>query len=70
MATDTGDSKKSCSFAPRSPQIEAERRPVRASILFITLGLALTVVTVLWLGAGSVMGWVAIRPLFTPVEEL
>ena len=31
---------------------------------------ASAVVTTLWLGAGSVMGWVAIRPLFTPVEEL
>ena len=31
---------------------------------------ASAVVTTLWLGAGSVMSWVAIRPLFTPVEEL
>jgi hypothetical protein len=31
---------------------------------------ASAVVTTLWLGAGSIMGWVAIRPLFTPVAEL
>ena len=32
--------------------------------------IASAIVTTLWLGAGSVLGWVAIRPLFAPVEEL
>tara|TARA_B100001093_G_scaffold511523_1_gene579591 strand:- start:2144 stop:2791 length:648 start_codon:yes stop_codon:yes gene_type:complete len=42
--------KSSFSFAPRAQEIDAGRRPVRASILFISLGLVLTFVTVLWLG--------------------
>ena len=50
--SDTENSKRSFSFAPRSDAAEAEarRRPVRASLLFILLGLVLTGGTVLWLG--------------------
>ena len=50
--SDPENSKRRFSFAPRSDAAEAEanRRPVRASLLFILLGLVLTVGTVLWLG--------------------
>ena len=69
MATDTGDSKKSYSFAPRAPQIEAERRPVRASILFIALGLGLTVVTVLWLGFFTQPGEIKLEVTDFKIDE-
>ena len=50
MANENGTRKNGFSFAPREQDIDAGRRPVRASILFISLGLVLTFVTVLWLG--------------------
>ena len=50
MANENGIGKSGFSFAPREHDIDAGRRPVRASILFISLGLVLTFVTVLWLG--------------------
>ena len=50
MANDNGTRKSGFSFAPREQDIDAGRQPVRASILFISLGLVLTFVTVLWLG--------------------
>ncbi|MGC6497844.1 MAG: LPS export ABC transporter periplasmic protein LptC [Candidatus Puniceispirillaceae bacterium] len=50
MANENGTRKSGFSFAPREQDVDAGRRPVRASILFISLGLALTFVTVLWLG--------------------
>ena len=50
MANENGTRKSSFSFAPREQDIDAGRQPVRASILFISLGLVLTFVTVLWLG--------------------
>ena len=50
MANENGTRKSGFSFAPREQDIDAGRQPVRASILFISLGLVLTFVTVLWLG--------------------
>ena len=50
MANENGTRKSGFSFAPREKNIDAGRQPVRASILFISLGLVLTFVTVLWLG--------------------
>ena len=50
MANENGTRKSGFSFAPRKQDIDAGRQPVRASILFISLGLVLTFVTVLWLG--------------------
>ena len=50
MANENGNQKSSFSFAPREQDIDTGRQPVRASILFISLGLVLTFVTVLWLG--------------------
>ena len=50
MANDNGTRKSGFSFAPREQDIDSGRQPVRASILFISLGLVLTFVTVLWLG--------------------
>ena len=50
MANENGTRKSGFSFAPREQDIDAGRLPVRASILFISLGLVLTFVTVLWLG--------------------
>lgn len=50
MANENGTRKSGFSFAPREQDIDAGRHPVRASILFISLGLVLTFVTVLWLG--------------------
>ena len=50
MANDNGNRKSGFSFAPRQQDIDSGRQPVRASILFISLGLVLTFVTVLWLG--------------------
>ena len=50
MANENGTRKSGFSFAPREQDIDTGRQPVRASILFISLGLALTFVTVLWLG--------------------
>lgn len=50
MANENGTWKSGFSFAPREQDIDAGRQPVRASILFISLGLVLTFVTVLWLG--------------------
>lgn len=50
MAKENGTRKSGFSFAPREQDIDAGRQPVRASILFISLGLVLTFVTVLWLG--------------------
>jgi len=50
VANENGTRKSGFSFAPREQDVDAGRRPVRASILFISLGLALTFVTVLWLG--------------------
>ena len=50
MANENGTQKSGFSFAPRKQDIDAGRQPVRASILFISLGLVLTFVTVLWLG--------------------
>ena len=50
MANENGTRKSGFSFAPREEDLDAGRQPVRASILFISLGLVLTFVTVLWLG--------------------
>ena len=50
MANENGTRKSGFSFAPRKQDIDTGRQPVRASILFISLGLVLTFVTVLWLG--------------------
>ena len=50
MANENGARKSGFSFAPREKDIDAGSQPVRASILFISLGLVLTFVTVLWLG--------------------
>tara|TARA_B100000925_G_scaffold213971_1_gene163373 strand:- start:914 stop:1561 length:648 start_codon:yes stop_codon:yes gene_type:complete len=50
VANENGTRKSGFSFAPREQDIDAGRQPVRASILFISLGLVLTFVTVLWLG--------------------
>jgi len=50
VANENGTRKSGFSFAPRKQDIDAGRQPVRASILFISLGLVLTFVTVLWLG--------------------
>ena len=50
MANENGTRKSGFSFAPREQDIDTGRQPVRASILFISLGLVLTFVTVLWLG--------------------
>ena len=50
MANENGTRKSGFSFAPREQDLDAGRQPVRASILFISLGLVLTFVTVLWLG--------------------
>ena len=50
MANENGTRKSGFNFAPREQDVDAGKRPVRASILFISLGLALTFVTVLWLG--------------------
>ena len=50
MANENGTRKSGFSFAPREQDIDAGRQPVRTSILFISLGLVLTFVTVLWLG--------------------
>ncbi len=50
MANENGTQKSGFSFAPREQDKDAGRRPVRSSILFISLGLVLTFVTVLWLG--------------------
>ena len=50
MANENGTRKSGFSFAPREQGIDTGRQPVRASILFISLGLVLTFVTVLWLG--------------------
>ena len=50
MANENGTRKSGFSFAPREQDRDAGRQPVRASILFISLGLVLTFVTVLWLG--------------------
>ena len=50
MANENGTRKSGFSFAPREQDIDAGSQPVRASILFISLGLVLTFVTVLWLG--------------------
>ena len=50
MANENGTRKSGFSFAPRAQDIDTGRQPVRASILFISLGLVLTFVTVLWLG--------------------
>ena len=50
MANENGTRKSGFSFAPREQDIDSGRQPVRASILFISLGLVLTFVTVLWLG--------------------
>ena len=50
MANENSIRKSGFSFAPREQDIDAGRQPVRASILFISLGLVLTFVTVLWLG--------------------
>ena len=50
MANENGTRKSGFSFAPREQDIDAGRQPLRASILFISLGLVLTFVTVLWLG--------------------
>ena len=50
MANENGTRKSGFSFAPREQDIDAGRQPVRASILFISIGLVLTFVTVLWLG--------------------
>ena len=50
MANENGTRKSDFSFAPRAQDIDVGRRPLRASILFISLGLVLTFVTVLWLG--------------------
>ena len=50
MANENGTRKSGFSFAPREQDIDAGRQPVRASILFISLGLVLTFVSVLWLG--------------------
>ena len=50
MANENDTRKSGFSFAPREQDIDAGRQPVRASILFISLGLVLTFVTVLWLG--------------------
>ena len=50
MANENGTRKSGFSFAPREQDIDAGRQPVRASILFISLGLVLTFFTVLWLG--------------------
>ena len=50
MTNEKGTRKSGFSFAPREQDIDTGRQPVRASILFISLGLVLTFVTVLWLG--------------------
>ena len=50
MANENGTRKSGFSFAPREQDLDTGRQPVRASILFISLGLVLTFVTVLWLG--------------------
>ena len=50
MANENGTRKSGFSFGPREKDIDAGRQPVRASFLFISLGLVLTFVTVLWLG--------------------
>tara|TARA_B100000683_G_scaffold91419_1_gene90516 strand:+ start:1590 stop:2237 length:648 start_codon:yes stop_codon:yes gene_type:complete len=50
VANENGTRKSGFSFAPREQDLDAGRQPVRASILFISLGLVLTFVTVLWLG--------------------
>ena len=50
MANENGTRKSGFSFAPREQDLDAGTQPVRASILFISLGLVLTFVTVLWLG--------------------
>ena len=50
MANENGTRKSGFSFAPRAQDIDTGRQPVRTSILFISLGLVLTFVTVLWLG--------------------
>ena len=50
MANENGTRKSGFSFAPREQDLDASRQPVRASILFISLGLVLTFITVLWLG--------------------
>ena len=50
MANENGTRKSGFSFAPREQDIDTGRQPVRASILFISLGLVLTFVTVIWLG--------------------
>jgi len=50
VANENGTRKSGFSFAPREQDIDTGRQPVRASILFISLGLVLTFVTVLWLG--------------------
>ena len=58
MANENGTRKSGFSFAPREQDVDTGRQPVRASILFISLGLVLTFVTVLWLG------------FFTPPAEI
>ena len=69
--SDTENSKRSFSFAPRSDAAEAEakRRPVRASLLFILLGLVLTGGTVLWLGVFIQSGEIRLGVTDVKIDE-
>ena len=50
MATDQENQLRAARFAPRDRQSEPETRRIRASLLFLGLGILLTSGTVLWLG--------------------
>ena len=50
MVDDTDTQQRAARFAPRDRQAEPERQRVRASLLFLGLGILLTSGTILWLG--------------------
>ena len=50
MVDETDTQQRAARFAPRDRQTEPEQRRVRASLLFLGLGILLTSGTVLWLG--------------------
>ena len=50
MADNQDNQQRAAKFAPRDRQTEPETRRIRASLLFLGLGVLLTFGTVLWLG--------------------
>lgn len=62
--------KSAVSFAPKDRAGEADRRPFRASILFISLGLVMTSITVLWLGFFSQQDEIRLKSSDIKINEI